>query len=155
MSRSDAHVGGRLSHPPTVLLLALGTEVAISVLPGTVASIPTIGQVIGVALIGVGFALNVVAARRFDRSGTPIRPGTEALVLVTEGVFRRTRNPMYLGMLLIIAGAALALATPWALAVLPVFVAWVSRLIRSEEARLEDTFGDVYRAYRRRVRRWL
>lgn len=155
MLRSDAHARGSLGHPPTVLLLALLAEVVISLLPVGRASIPTGGQVIGVALIAGGVALNVVAARAFERYGTPIRPGSEALVLVTKGVFQWTRNPMYLGMGAIIGGSAFALASPWALLVLPVFVAWVGRLIRWEEALLEETFGDAYRAYSGRVRRWL
>lgn len=155
MSPSNAHVRGGLGHPPTVLLLALVAEVAIALLPEVRGSVPPVGQVIGLALIAAGVALNVVGAGAFDRRGTPIRPGSEALALVTDGVFRRTRNPMYLGMGAIIAGSALALASPWALLVLPVFLGWVSRLIRWEEAHLEEAFGEAYRSYRGEVRRWL
>lgn len=155
MFGSDAHPRGGLGHPPTVLLLALVVEVAISLLPATGASIPTVGQIIGLGLIGAGVALNVVGAGAFDRNGTPVRPGSDARILVTEGVFRWTRNPMYLGMAAIIGGSALALGSPWALLVLPVFIGWVSQLIRWEEVYLERTFGDAYRSYRKEVRRWL
>lgn len=155
MFRSGAHARGGLGHPPTVLLLALAVAVAITLFPATRISVPMLGRVVGLGLIGVGVGLNVVGADTFDRRGTSIRPGSDPMSLVTDGVFRWTRNPMYLGMTAILGGSALALGSPWALLPLPVFVGWVSRLIRWEEALLEQTFGDAYRTYRKGVRRWL
>lgn len=102
-----------------------------------------------------GVALNVLASRLFDHHRTPIRPGARSTVLVTEGASARSRNPMYLGMALIVAGTALALGDAWALVVLPLFVAWLDRLVRWEETLLEQAFGERYHAYRTRVRRWL
>lgn len=155
MSHSDAiWVRGIPTHPPTMLLLALVGEVALSVGLGR-GPITWAVQLTGAALVIGGIALNVTADRGFHRSRTPVRPGARATTLVTDGVYAHTRNPMYLGMVLILVGAALALAAPWALVVPPLFTLWVDRLIRWEERRLDAAFGEAYGAYRRRVRRWL
>jgi protein-S-isoprenylcysteine O-methyltransferase Ste14 len=155
MPRSNIHAPGSPTHPPTVLLVALVTQVTIALVPAARSSIPALVKALGAAFIVGGLLLNVLATRQFSRRRTPVRPSAEALALVTDGVFRWSRNPMYLGMASIIAGSALALASPWALLVLPLFVVWMNRLIRWEEARLGAAFGDRYRIYATRVRRWL
>jgi protein-S-isoprenylcysteine O-methyltransferase Ste14 len=71
-------------------------------------------------------------------------------------MFRLSRNPMYLGLILVLAGAALLLSSPLALLVAPAYGWWVQRrFIAREERLLEDRFGDAYRAYCLRVRRWV
>lgn len=110
----------------------------------------------GVALIVCGLALAVVAARLFTRHDTAIKPFEPSTALVTTGVYRFTRNPMYLSMLMILAGAAWYLGTAGAFAPLPVLALILDqRFVRHEEAMLEQTFGASYADYRRRVRRWL
>ena len=83
----------------------------------------------------------------------PFEPST---VLVTEGAFRFTRNPMYLGLVLLLAGIAIALGSVGALLPIPVFV-WIIQawFILGEERFLEEIFGEAYLAYKSRVRRWL
>jgi protein-S-isoprenylcysteine O-methyltransferase Ste14 len=75
--------------------------------------------------------------------------------LVTGGPYRWTRNPMYTGHLIYLAGVALALGSWIAAAVLAFHLVWFDRRVKEDEARLEALFGEPYRAYRRRVKRWI
>jgi protein-S-isoprenylcysteine O-methyltransferase Ste14 len=87
---------------------------------------------------------------------TPIVPTRPARVLVEQGPYRFTRNPIYLGMTLAYAGLAVLLNLAWPLLVLPgVLVLLVLMVVRREERHLGATFGDAYRDYQRRVRRWI
>jgi protein-S-isoprenylcysteine O-methyltransferase Ste14 len=96
------------------------------------------------------------AFRGFSKAGTPVVPFERSTALVTDGSYRLTRNPMYVGMVMILAGIALLLGTvgPWL--PIPLFV-WVMRssFIIREERFLEELFGQQYLAYKSRVRRWL
>lgn len=156
MNRGEmTHRRGRPGHPPTLLLAGLITQVAAAWLPDPLPDLPAGGRALGGASLVLGVALNIAATRGFDRVGTPVRPMSPPRALVTDGVYRITRNPMYLGLALILAGSALALSSVWAALVVLPFVLAMDRLIRREEAFLEDVFGDSYRAYRANVRRWL
>ena len=109
-----------------------------------------------IAVIGVGVAAAGVIA--FKRAGTTVNPLTpeESSALVVSGIYSRTRNPMYLGMALVLAGWAVFLANPLALAGLAAFVIYIDRFqIRPEERALRSLFGAAYEAWRARVRRWL
>lgn len=111
---------------------------------------------IGLAPIALGLAFGGSAARLFFRRQTAIRPGDTSTSLVTDGPFRFSRNPMYVGMLLLLAGAAIFLGSisPWL--VIPLFITAISfRIIPVEEAMLRATFGEPYRGYQLRVRRWI
>lgn len=109
-----------------------------------------------IASIGILVAVSgVVAFRRARTTVNPMRPDG-ASSLVVGGIYRYTRNPMYLGMLLVLIGWAAYLARPWALMVLPVLVIYMNRFqIGPEERVLVGIFGAEFEAYRRRVRRWL
>ena len=110
----------------------------------------------GIALIVVGLATGVAAARRFRRHGTPLKPFTKSTALVTDGPFRISRNPMYLGLAAILTGVALVLESLTPFLVIPVFVAIITfGFIVPEEAMLKARFGDAYGDFQRRVRRWL
>jgi protein-S-isoprenylcysteine O-methyltransferase Ste14 len=103
-----------------------------------------------------GVLLILVSAGLFRRRNTTLNPYGESSALVQDGLYRYSRNPMYLGMLLVLAGTAVWLGHVLPFAALPVFTAVVSRrTIRHEEQALEAHFGDAYREYRQRVRRWL
>ena len=109
-----------------------------------------IGHVVGWPLILFGLAVTtwaVVAAAGADLK----RPGH----LVVTGPYCRSRNPMYLAWTALYIGFALVLNTVWPLLLLPVVVLLTDLTIRHEERTLEATFGDAYRAYRSRVRRYL
>ena len=110
---------------------------------------------LGLAVAVLGLALGGSAARLFRRRKTTIRPGETSTTLMTDGPFRFTRNPIYVGMTLVLAGLAFGLGSlsPWF--VIPAFVLAIAiDVIPAEEAMLAETFGDAYRAYQSRVRRW-
>ena len=145
----------RRINPPHYFLMSLITIALLALIPGdTFLGWPW--RLLGLIPIGAGLVLAIVAARRFSTVGTNIVPLTRSSVLVTDGPFAYTRNPMYLGMTLVLIGAALLIARPWPWLVVPAFVAVLQmRFIRHEERLMEQTFGEAYRAYRARTRRWI
>lgn len=110
----------------------------------------------GIVTIALGVSITVAAAGAFWRAGTPVVPFEKSTALVTGGLFRYTRNPMYLGMILLLLGAGLIFGSVGSLLPIPLF-AWiiVSNFIRGEENFLQELFGEEYRAYKSKVRRWL
>lgn len=103
-----------------------------------------------------GVVLVAAAVASFRRSGQDPRPWMATPAIVSSGVFKRTRNPMYLGMALIQAAVGLALANGWILVLTPLVMAAVYFLvIRHEEVYLERKFPDEYTRYKASVRRWL
>lgn len=110
---------------------------------------------LGIACVLLGL-VGLPAVRAFRRAKTSPRPWRPSTALVTTGPYRFTRNPMYVGMTLLYAGVAIWANTVWPLLFLPlVLVVMQVGVIAREEAYLERVFGDAYREYRRRVRRWL
>lgn len=115
--------------------------------------ITVIVVVIGAAL---WLALDGAAMVYFRRAGTSMAPVNPTSALVTSGPYRFTRNPMYVGMAFLYIALAVAFGVIWALMALPGALAAVDRLvIAREEPYLEARFGERYRDYQRRVRRWL
>jgi protein-S-isoprenylcysteine O-methyltransferase Ste14 len=111
---------------------------------------------LGLGLLVSGVALTLAGALLFRQSGAPVRPGENPIVLVTRGPYRFTRNPMYLGMLVALAGLAFLVGTwPFFLAPIVMFTILSARFIPFEEALMTAKWGDVYREYQKRVRRWL
>jgi protein-S-isoprenylcysteine O-methyltransferase Ste14 len=99
--------------------------------------------------------LGVVSFRQARTTVNPMNPGS-ASSLVVSGIYKRTRNPMYLGFLLVLAGWAVFLANALAFLVLPLFMLYMNRFqIQPEEAALTSRFGNDFVAYKSRVRRWL
>ena len=113
---------------------------------------------VGVVLAAAGLAFSMAGMVSFRRARTtlnPTQPGSTSS-LVTGGVYRVTRNPMYLGLLLVLLGWAAFLASPLAFLLVPCFFAYIDRFqIRPEERALSQLFGEPYAAYLRKVRRWL
>ena len=100
----------------------------------------------------------LLGVRHFRQAGTSVNPlaPQAASALVCGGIYRYSRNPMYLGFVLALAGVALWLADPLALGLVPLFALYLQRFqILPEERALTARFGDAYRHYRCRVRRWL
>jgi protein-S-isoprenylcysteine O-methyltransferase Ste14 len=111
---------------------------------------------LGAAPCVAGAALAGTALGLFRRAGTTHHPFGDASALVTTGPYRLTRNPMYVGVVLLLLGVALLAASPWMLGAPVLFVLWIDRLqIPREEEFLATRFGGAYADYRRRVRRWL
>lgn len=103
----------------------------------------------------LGLLLSISGIVTFHRAGTTMFPFEPAKRMVQHGPYRFTRNPMYFGNTITYAGFALVVNSAWPLLILPVVLyALVVFVIRPEERYLTEMFGDEYRAYRRRVRRW-
>lgn len=113
---------------------------------------------LGYLLIAAGLSLDVIGAIQFRRAQTtinPLRPENSSSV-VTRGVYRISRNPMYLGMLTVLCGVAFLFKALSGFLVLPVFIFLINHLqIIPEEKTLIRLFGDSYQQYLSRVRRWL
>ena len=143
--------------PPTLFLglLAASVVLALGLPTRSIDPVPW-RYLVGAALIACGIVLNLWSDQQLKHAQTTVKPDGEPTTLVTGGAYRVTRNPMYLGMALILAGAAVALGGLVALACPLLFAVLVGRwFIRTEEKNAEAAFGEEYVAYRRRVRRWL
>ena len=146
--------------PPLVALLTMVAGYGLErVVPlATATAIPPLVRygVGGFIVAGSVAALSVWPIILFRRSGQDPRPWTPTPELLVEGPYRYTRNPMYLMMLLVCAGAAFLLASAWILCLTPLCGVIIDRTaIRHEEAYLERKFGERYRRYCDRVRRWI
>jgi len=155
---SSPDVAGVVAPPPFIFL---GFLVAATVLE-VIAPLPLLGAhaivryVAGAALALGGFVVIGLGARRFFAAGTNIPPNLPTTTLVVDGIYGRTRNPLYLGSTLVYLGLSVAAGSLWAF-VLLVPLLWVINMgvIAREERYLERKFGDAYRAYKARVRRWV
>jgi len=111
---------------------------------------------VGVAVLVAGLALNFAGVATVLARRTTIVPHHPVRTLLTGGVYRISRNPMYTGLAITVAGGALVAGTWWPLVLLPPAVLAVRELaIKPEEAYLLERFGSVYADYQLRVRRWL
>lgn len=112
--------------------------------------------IFAMVLIAVATAVMTVALRQFRRAGTPIRADRPTRTLLTDGIYRLSRNPLYLAMSLFYAGVGLILESFWVLAFLvPLWIVIRYGVIAREELYLENKFGADYRRYKGSVRRWL
>lgn len=145
-------------HPPLVwLVCAAGAWAVARGLPQLAWDFP--GQrALGIALAATGALLGLAGLLQFRIARTtfdPHRPRNSS-ALVTTGLYGHSRNPMYLGLLLVLLALIAWWGNPLSLLAAPAFVAWMTRFqIRPEERILDELFGDEYQAYCRRVRRWL
>jgi protein-S-isoprenylcysteine O-methyltransferase Ste14 len=147
---------GVIAPPPLIFLSALVIGFGLDLVIGT-GSLPWIAALpLGAALIITGVGLMGSFLEAFRRARTPIDPYTPTAAIVTDGPYRRTRNPAYLGMALTYAGIAIASNALWVLVPLPIAIAIIDRgVIAREERYLERKFGTPYVDYKRRVRRWI
>lgn len=122
-----------------------------------VALLPPLGaRLLGIVLLALSGLLARSAEAAMKRAGTNVRPDQPTLAIVTDGPFRYTRNPLYLAASGLYVAVTLLVNTLWPLPLLPpmlVVLEW--GVIRREERYLEAKFGEAYRVYRARVRRWL
>lgn len=141
--------------PPTYLLLALLTMAVLHfLLPlRQVATFPW--SLTGIAPLLCGLSLNLEADRRFKQHKTTVKPYESSTSLVTVGVYRISRHPMYLGFVLILFGVAILLGSLSALSVVFAFAVLMEYVfVRMEERMMATTFGDEWLAYKAKVRRW-
>ena len=148
-----------LKIPPP--LVALGTGIlmwlAASLMPPfDIPDIIRVSATLTLALVGIG--LDLTGLITFLRARTTINPlkPTATAALVTTGLYRFTRNPMYLGMLLVLLGWAMFLSNLAALLIAPLFALYITRFqIIPEERVLTEKFGTAFMVYQSQVRRWL
>ncbi len=112
--------------------------------------------IIGLGLIGFGFLLAFNSIARFVRAKTGVVPFSESTTLITEGFYKYTRNPMYVGMNSFLLGLLIILNNPINFIFLIIFFFIVRNLfVVKEEVQMEETFGEDYLTYKGNVRRWL
>ncbi len=142
--------------PPVLLLAALLLQWVVHTFAPVARVIPDRWASLGAVPILVGVVVMVMAARHFMAMSTEIKPFGTPSTLVRGGPFRFSRNPMYLAMVLILIGAAVAWGTVTPM-LLPPTLVWVfsSRFIRMEEVKMSGIFGADYEEYTEEVRRWL
>ena len=111
---------------------------------------------IGLAPLVVGLIIAAWSATLFHRAKTGVVPFSETTTIVTGGMYRFTRNPMYLGMVLVLLGVGILFGSLTPFLLIPVF-AWIIQtvFILEEEKILEAQFGDEYLAFKQQVRRWI
>ncbi|MBN8941911.1 MAG: isoprenylcysteine carboxylmethyltransferase family protein [Rhizobiales bacterium] len=145
--------------PPVLPATALVAAIVLDWLPPHFLA-PAVGfnlQVIaGVIITAAGLWFAVSAARLFGKAGTNVVPTQPTLTIVTDGPYRFTRNPMYLGMVLGLLGISLIFSLEWGVILTPVLWLALDRLIVvREEAYLKRKFGATYEALLSRTRRWV
>jgi len=147
-------------HIPPVVQLAVCAGLAWGLsewLPGFAFAWPFSFE-LAVIVAAMGIVVPVAAVVAFIRAKTTVNPidPSQARSLVTTGFYRVSRNPMYLGMALLLVAQAIYLSNAAALVSPLVFVIAMTHLqIKPEEAALKRNFGEAYRAYRQRTRRWI
>ena len=111
---------------------------------------------VGLSLIGFGFLLSFNSISRFIKAKTGVVPFSKSTALITEGFYKYTRNPMYVGMNSFLLGLLIILNNPINFIYLVIFFFIVRNLfVIKEEVQMLETFGEEYLAYKNKVRRWL
>jgi protein-S-isoprenylcysteine O-methyltransferase Ste14 len=145
-----------LVHPPLVAVMFI----VIAYVLGRFVPLPFLAPMflrnIGLLLTFVGFLLGIGAFLEFQKARTTLDPHGSVKQIVTSGIYRFTRNPIYLGFLLMLIGSPLNSGLYWGIVLVPFYMMTMDRLvIEREEAYLEKKFKDQYGSYKSRVRRWV
>jgi protein-S-isoprenylcysteine O-methyltransferase Ste14 len=143
-------------HPPVVALLCIVLAYFLGRFVPLPFVVPRVLRNSGLLLAFVGFLLGIGAFWEFRKAGTTLDPHGSSKQIVTSGIYRFSRNPIYLGFLLMVIGLPLTSGSYWGIVLAPFYVMLMDRLvIQHEEAYLEKKFGQTYTSYMSRVRRWL
>jgi protein-S-isoprenylcysteine O-methyltransferase Ste14 len=142
--------------PPTYLLVSIVAMVVLHFLLPVTTIIPLPWNVIGIIPLALGIAINIVADSALHKADTTVKPFEESAALVTSGVYRISRHPMYLGFVLILIGVAILVGSLMPYIVIPIFAVLMDRVfIQVEERMLEARFGEAWLGYKRQTRRWI
>ena len=142
--------------PPAHFLASLTLQVCFHYIFPIVKFIPFPYNYIGVLFIAIGGWFSIWPDMLFKKYKTPVRPDKKPVKLIEEGPFKFSRNPMYLGMSIILIGIAIFLGSISPFVIVAIFVVCMDRdFIRLEEKLLEEAFGNSFLGYKKRVRRWL
>jgi protein-S-isoprenylcysteine O-methyltransferase Ste14 len=159
-SQANNDTPGLIAPPPIMLAIAIVAAALLDWLTGlSFLAAPGMGSAqtwLGLIITAAGVALGGMGVREFSRGGTNVNPYEPALKLVTSGPYRYTRNPMYLGMVTILLGLSLMFSLEWGVILTPVlWFAFDRLIIAREETYLTAKFGEPYRTFLTRTRRWL
>jgi protein-S-isoprenylcysteine O-methyltransferase Ste14 len=155
MTKSQKSAGMRIPAPTltivhVIMAILLGWRLQLPI------PAPRFVSWIGLGLAALGFILGVLAMVEFRRARASSNPKKPKKILVTSGVYRFTRNPIYLGFVLILIGLPLTMGNYWGIVlVLPLVTFMKTMVIQHEEAYLEKEFKNEFAEYCSRVRRWL
>ncbi|MGD0473253.1 MAG: isoprenylcysteine carboxylmethyltransferase family protein [Candidatus Velthaea sp.] len=149
------HTAGVAAPPPLLFAGALAAGLTADRLQPDAGKRARFARMLGGASVVAGIALGAAAISALKRAGTNLDPYKPSTALATDGIFRFTRNPAYVGATSIYVGIALCACSVPALTLLPAVLALLDRLVVArEESYLERRFGDEYRRYRDAVPRW-
>jgi protein-S-isoprenylcysteine O-methyltransferase Ste14 len=142
--------------PPVYLFLSIAIMLLLHFLLPKTQVLPFPCNLFGIIPLVLGIVMNLVADRSFKKNKTTVKPLEESTTLITDGVFRFSRHPMYLGFVLILLGIALLMGslTPYVIVFgFAIFMHIV--FINFEEKKLEETFGEAWLRYKKKVRQWI
>lgn len=155
MTEHKDHANVRIPPPILALLHIIAAFLLARLIPLPFIA-PLILKYIGFALVVIGFLLGLAAVLTFRRAHTTVDPYHPVSSIVTSGIYGFSRNPIYLGFLLMVIGIPLIGGIYWGMILAPIFILLCNRLvIEHEEAYLGKKFGTTYTDYKSRVRRWL
>ena len=156
MLKEQANSKRRPILPPTYLLIALILMLGLHfIYPGyKFISIPW--NLLGLLFLGIGIGISSAAEAQFHRVNTTVKPFVKSTTLVTAGMYKFSRNPMYLGFVNILLGVAILLGSLVPCLVIPVFMILIDvKFIQVEEHMLAITFGKEWNDYAQKVKRWI
>jgi len=142
--------------PPSYLFVSITTMALLHffVPVSTVVQYPW--TLLGIVPFTAGVALNLLADSAFKKAQTTVKPFEMSTTLVTAGVFRISRHPMYLGMVLILIGLAVFMGAYTPFIIILIFVILMEMIfVRTEERMLEQQFGPIWNTYKNKVRKWI
>jgi protein-S-isoprenylcysteine O-methyltransferase Ste14 len=141
--------------PPTYLLIAMIAMLVLHFLFPVAWIVPPVWNLLGLVFLAAGVIMNLIADKAFHQAGTTVKPFEESSTLVTDGVFKISRNPMYLGFVLILTGTSMLLRSLSPFLIIFAYAFLVDRtFIRVEERMLAKKFGSSWEQYKSRTRRW-
>jgi protein-S-isoprenylcysteine O-methyltransferase Ste14 len=135
--------------PPTYLWASIGLMVVLHLLAPLRKIVPWPWNLLGILPLALGAVINILADKAFHKAGTTVKPFVGSTSLITDGVFRICRNPMYLGFVLILLGIAVLMGTISPFLIVPLFAILMGRIfIRTEEKMLEERFLQTWLDYK-------
>jgi protein-S-isoprenylcysteine O-methyltransferase Ste14 len=142
--------------PPSYLFASIVTMIALHFLFPLAKPLHFPWNLFGILPLSFGIVINIVADRAFKNHGTTVKPFEEPTALITGGMFRVSRHPMYLGFVLILLGIAVFVGSLTPYAVIIAFAILMEVVfIRVEERMLQEKFGQAWQVYKKKVRRWI
>ena len=154
--KKDSPAINKYIHPPVVAMFFIIVTILLGRFVPLVPELSRTIRNIGFGFVVVGFLIGLAAFIEFRKAKTTLLPHGSVSNIISSGIFRFTRNPIYLGFLLMVIGFPLNYGSVWGIIAAPFFVTTMNRLvIEKEEAYLEKKFKDEYTSFKSRVRRWI